>query len=153
MAAPTIVPLQCEPSETRVVNDDIRHFIWDRTIADNPLEMDLEFDDTEIGYARKHAIEMFNALPPYVVSLKGNHVPADWQYPLKLGIVYHLFLGKLISLQRKDLDYSAGNMTVDINKRRIEYLTKWVPFFKQEAETLIKQQKVIFNLESCYLSL
>ena len=148
-----VLPYQENRYEMRITVEDIRHFIWDRTIADNPMEMDLEFSDEEIQFARKFASEMINAIPPYVFYITADTVPPHAQYGYKLAIIYHLMLAKLMQLQRKDIDYSAGNMTVDINKRRIEYLMKWVPYFKQEAEVVIKQQKVIANLESAYASL
>jgi len=128
----------------------IRHFIWDRTLEDNPLEMDLAFSDPEIGHARQFCAMMFNAIPPFTVQTTPDVIPPNWQYSFIIGTVYHLFLAKLMSLQRKDLDYTAGNMTVDINKRRIDYLTKWSQFFKVEAETKIKEQKVLANLNAAY---
>jgi hypothetical protein len=146
MAEPIILPTPSPQVETRVVHEDIRHFIWDRTIADNPLDLDLEFSDEEIGWARRFAVKMFNAIPPHVVDITADQVPARWEYGFFLGTVYHLFLGKLMKLQRSDLDYSAGNMTVDLNKRRIEYLTKWAQAFKQEATENIKTLKLVTNL-------
>lgn len=150
MAGPITVPAPNALAETSVTNDMIRHFIWDRTIEDNPLEMDLAFSDTEIGYARKFCAMMFNSIPPFTVQIRADVIPPNWEYPFMVGTIYHLFLGKLMSLQRKDLDYTAGNMTVDINKRRIDYLTKWSQFFKTEAEAKIKEQKVIANLNAAY---
>ena len=137
-------------NETANTHDMVRHFIWDRTLEDNPLELDLEFSDQEIGHARNFAAMMFNSIPPFVVDVVPQNIPKRWEYPFMIATVYHLFLAKLMSLQRKDLDYSAGNMTVDINKRRIEYLTKWSQFFKSEAESKIKEIKVAANLESAY---
>jgi hypothetical protein len=154
MADPIKVPIKTAgsspESETAVVNEDIRHFIWDRTIEDNPLELDLEFSDKEIGHARRFAVKMFNSIPPYVETITADKIPLRWEYGFMLGTVYHLFLAKLMSLQRKDLDYSAGNMTVDINKKRIDYLSKWVEAFKKEATENIKSLKVSYNLESGY---
>ena len=149
MADPIKVP-PSPGSETSVVHDDIRHFIWDRTISDNPLELDLEFSDEEIGHARRFAAMMWNSIPPYVRQISANQVPTNGDYGFLLAIVYHLFVAKLMSLQRKDLDYSAGNLTVDINKRRIDYLSKWVVALKQEATEVIKTQKLSENLESGY---
>lgn len=144
------VPTPNPGSETANTHEMVRHFIWDRTIMDNPLELDLEFSDQEIGHARNFAAMMFNSIPPFVVDVTPKSVPHRWEYPFLTATVFHLFLAKLMSLQRKDLDYSAGNMTVDINKRRIEYLTKWAQVFKEEAETKIKMIKVTANLESAY---
>ena len=133
-----------------MTHDSVRHFIWDRTLEDNPLELDLEFSDLEIGHARQFAAEMINSMPPFTVQIQPNQVPINWAYPFRLAVTYHLFLAKVMALQRKDLDYTAGNMTVDINKRRIEYLTKWAKVFKDESTQLIKELKVVANLEAAY---
>ena len=135
-----------------LTHEATRHFIWDRTLEDNPLELDLEFSDPEIGQARQFAAQMINATPPFSVQVMANQVPTNWEYAFQLATVYHLLLAKLMSLQRKDLDYSAGNMTVDINKRRIEYLDKWVKVFREDAMMRIKELKVTANLESAYMT-
>jgi len=149
MADPIKVPASAG-SETSVVSNDIRHFIWDRTIEDNPLELDLEFSDEEIGNARRFCAMMCKDVPPYVIEINASSIPKGFEYAFMIGTVYHLFLAKLMSLQRKDLDYSAGGMTVDINKRRIDYLSKWVVAFKQEAMESIQKRKLSMNLESGY---
>lgn len=136
--------------ETGVNHDMVRHFVWDRTIEDNPLELDLEFSDQEIGHARKFALMSINAVPPFVFVLQQTNIPQALQYPFMTLTVYHLFIAKMAQLGRRDMDYSAGGMTVDINKRRIDYLAKWAQFFKAEADTMVKQIKVTINLESAY---
>ena len=144
------VPAPSPGAETANTFEMVRHFIWDRTIEDNPLELDLEFSDQEIGHARQYAAMMFNSIPPFVVTVQANSIPTNWEYPFLLATVYHLLLAKLMALSRKDLDYSAGNMTVDLTKRRIEFLSKWAPAFKTEATTIIKEHKIAANLESAY---
>lgn len=144
------VPAPSPGAETANTHEMVRHFIWDRTIEDNPLELDLEFSDLEIGHARNFAAMMFNSIPPFVVTVQANSVPTNWEYPFLLATAYHLLLAKLMLLSRKDIDYSAGNMAVDITKRRIEFLSKWAPAFKVEATENIKLQKVAANLESAY---
>lgn len=156
MAAPLVpqanitVPQPSPGVETMNTHEMVRHFIWDRTIEDNPLELDLEFSDQEIGHARQFAAMMFNSIPPFVVTIQANNIPTNWEYPFLLATVYHLLLAKLMQLSRKDLDYTAGNMTVDINKRRIDFLSKWAPAIKTEAMATIKEHKVAANLESAY---
>lgn len=145
-----IVPAPNPGGETGVNHEMVRHFIWDRTIEDNPLELDLEFSDQEIGHARKYAVMSFNAIPPFVFILTQDNVPQRLQYPFMLNIIYHLFIAKMAQLARKDLEYSAGNMSVDINKRRIDYLAKWAQFFKEESTASFKEIKVTLNLESAY---
>lgn len=128
--------------------EDIRHFIWDRTVADNPIELDLTFTDAEIGHASRYACMMFNALPPHILVLHSLRDVTDARltYSMMLGVVYHIFLAKAVLLSRKDIDYTAGNMQVDFTKRRIEYLTKWAAAFKEEATAGMSNYKLVLNL-------
>lgn len=150
MAEPILLPAPAPDSQTAVVHDDVRHFLWDRTLEDNPLELDLEFSDTEIGHARRFAAMMFNSIPPLVRNITAAQIPNGWEYGFMLGTVYHLLLAKLMVLQRKQIDYSAGNITIDLTKNRVDFLSKWVPLFKEEAMQNIKQLKLVANLESGY---
>lgn len=150
MSETLIVPGPNTTGEINLSTEMVRHFIFDRTIEDNPIEMDLDFSDGEIARAREFAIMMLNAIPPFVHQLQHDNVPANWRYPFLLAIIYHLFVAKAAQLSRKDIDYSAGNMTVDLNKRRLEFYMKWSQAFKTESESTIKTLKVAANLESAY---
>jgi hypothetical protein len=146
------IPTPVGSREMCLTHETVRQFIWDRTLNDNPLDLDLAFSDDEIGSARRMSVMMFNSVPPYVVTIQANELPTNCEYPILMAIAYHLMLGKVMTLQRKDIDYSAGNMTVDTTKRRIEHHLKWAQLFKAEAEAKIKEFKVAANLESGYAS-
>jgi hypothetical protein len=132
--------------------EDIRHLIMDRTVEDNPLELDLAFSDEEIGWAFRHAAMMYNAIPPYVNIINGPLDVRDQRlaYPFMVAVIYHLFLAKATKLSRQDIDYTAGNMQADFTKRRIEYLTKWAGLFKEESMEALKNYKVVSNLNDAY---
>ncbi len=132
--------------------EDIRHFIMDRTVEDNPIELDLEFSDEEIGWAFRHGAMMYNGIPPYVSIINGPKDVTDPRltYPFMVGVIYQLFLAKAAKLARIDIDYSAGDMQADFTKRRVDYLTKWAQAFKNEAMSGLKNYKLVQNLESGY---
>ncbi len=132
--------------------EDIRHFVLDRTVEDNPIELDLEFSDEEIGWAFRHTAMMFNSIPPFVYTIEGpkDVVDKNLTYPFMIGVIYHLFVGKSAKLSRSDIDYSAGDMQADFTKRRIDYLSKWASAFKQESMTGLKNYKLVVNLENGY---
>ncbi len=135
--------------------EDIRHFIWDRTIEDNPMELDLVFSDDEIGHAFRFASMMYNAMPPHVEIIRSPLDVTDQRlvYPFIIATVYHLFLAKAQQLSRQDIDYTAGNMQADFTKRRIEYLTKWAAAFKDESVEALKNYKLVINLNSGFAAL
>lgn len=131
--------------------EDVRHFLWDRTVEDNPLELDLTFSDDEIGHAVRFTVMKYNETPPFVDMIFEERLPRT--SCLLNGIAYHLYLAELIQLSRQDFDYSSGNMAIDLRKRRIEHLTTFVKLFKEEFETMVKQIKMSINIEAAYTAL
>lgn len=142
-----IVPKQGK-REGKIDVEDVRFFLMDRTAEDNPLELDLFFTDPEIQQAFRFAAMKFNEIHPQTFNVD----PAALQFGFGMlqGVIYCLFMMKMAQLSRSDIDYVAGNMTIEINKRRIAYFEKWIPFFKQEFEMTATQHKVKVNLENAY---
>jgi hypothetical protein len=97
-----------------------------------------------------YAVMSINAIPPQIYEFSPERVPFSWKYDFLKATVYHLLLAKLMKLQRKDMDYSAGNMSVDLYKRQIEYLFRWSQIFKAEFEAGIRDKKRTANLEDAY---
>ena len=131
-------------------NDSVRRFVLDRTVEDNAIDLEIFFSDEEIDFARELAVGHYNELPPYVRKITLGVTNKDsLPYPIAFlsGISYYLYLGKLQKLQKEDLDYNAGGMTVDLIKRRIAHLSQNIPIFKSEFVTLITQQKVAANYQ------
>lgn len=146
MATPPTIPDRKRRSA--INHSDVRHYIFDRTVADNPLELDLQFSDDEIGHAMEFAAMRYNGIPPFVHVVNAARLPfAD---AFLVGTAYHLYLGLLQKLQRNDLDYSAGNAQVDINKRRIEHCKEWVKIFGTEFEERAKAIKISINLHNAF---
>ena len=149
----TLVPLKGITGALDV--EDMRNFIWDRTIEDNPIELDLSFSDTEIGHAFRFAALQYNSIPPYIGTIRGPGDVTDNRltYSVLLAVAYHLFLAKAAQLSRQDIDYTAGNMTVDFTKRRIEYLTKWAKAFKDESMQGMQAYKLMVNINSGFAAM
>lgn len=134
--------------KSKIDTEDVRMFMLDRTVADNTLDMDLTFSDEEIGVATRFAAMGYNETTPYVHTVSPDSLPYGMCF--LNGIAYYLYLGLLQKLMRNDIDYSAGNVTVDLNKRRIEHLMKIMPMFKQEFEQKSTQQKAAININNGY---
>ena len=125
-----------------LIPEDIRHFIWDRDLQDNPLEMDLTFSDEEIRRAMRFCAMSFNDLPPFVYRIEPDQLPASGIFIH--GVIYHLYVAKLSMLMRHDVDYQGGNMTVKTSQ--IDHLKDLLKLHKEEFEAGAKTLKVNANI-------
>lgn len=142
---PVIPPLG---KRTTIDFQDVRHFIFDRTAADNPMLLDLEFTDTDISYAMRFAAMNYNEMEPKVELVDSSALPFGTVF--LYGIVYHLHLGELERRRRNNVEYTAGDMSVDINKRRIDSLMESMKFFHDEFLRLASDRKRTINIEGAY---
>jgi hypothetical protein len=128
--------------------EDVRQFMFDRTIEDNPLELDLVFDDDEINQAFRFAAMRYNETTPYVDKVDAAHLPYGMLF--LNGIAYGLYLAKLQQLARQDIEYNSGNMTIDAFKRRLDHLQNFVKLFKESFEQMAKDRKISINIENAF---
>jgi len=131
-----------------VTPEDIRHFIYDRAPADNAIDMDLAWTDPEIAQAMRFCAMSYNAIQPYVERITATTLPNEMLFIH--GTIYHLYLSRWSQLTRSDLDYQAGNMTVDRVKRWIAHLENGMKLHKEEFETKGKERKIFINLNDAY---
>jgi len=128
--------------------EDVRHFIMDRSVEDNALHLDLYFDEGEILKAMRYAAMEFNSIPPFVINVNPENMPAHIAF--LYGITYHLYLAKLQQLGRNDITYNAGGVTTTLVKDQVEFLTSMLPMYKQEFTTLSKQIKLKTNISNSF---
>lgn len=128
-----------------LTEQDIRLFILDRNIADNPVDLDLSFSSEEIANAEKNAVRHFNMMPPVVGRAIGQ-IPEPLIH--LYGTVYYLYLAKILNLSRNDVDYQAGGMSVDITKRRLANYTAISQQLRSEFEQAAKNYKRTINIHS-----
>lgn len=150
----TTVTEVCNPASNCLTsNEDVRRFVLDRMVDDNEIDLELFFSDSEINYARSLAVAMYNELPPYVDPIALDSCNADClPAPVMFlnGITYYMYLKKLQKLQKEDVDYQAGGMTVNIVKKRIAYITSNLKIFKTEFENLAISRKTHINYSSAF---
>ena len=128
--------------------DDIRHFIWDRSVEDNSIELDLSFSDEEIHNAFRHMALSFNAIEPFVVSISADATPYNmWAIH---GTIYHLLLSKYHKETRNDLTYEAGGITTDVQKTLIKHLQEQIKVHKEEFYRLAKAEKINININEAF---
>lgn len=138
------------PNNSAITPEDIRHFIYDRAPKDNPIDLDLAWSDPEIVDAMRYCAMSYNSIPPYVERVSPDAFPREQEMIWIHGTIYHLYLSRKAQLIRQDLDYTAGNMTVDRTKRLIEHLDKGIEFYKGQFDELAKQRKLVINLNNAY---
>ena len=150
----------CPPAEECAVRDgcltsidDVRRFVLDRMLDDNEIDLELFFTDAEIVTARRLAVAFYNEIPPYVenialTSCNEDCLPAPIMF--LNGIAHQLYLAKLQKLQKEDVDYQAGGMTVNIIKKRIAYITSNIKGFKDEFQNLAVSRKTHINYSSAF---
>jgi len=137
-----------QPNTSKITVDDIRHFIYDRSAKDNEIDMDLSWSDPEIAVAMRYCAMSYNSIQPYVERVDATTLPNEMIFIH--GTIYHLYLSKWAQLTRSDLDYTAGNMTVDRVKRWIGHLENGMKLHQTEFETKAKERKISINLEGAY---
>jgi hypothetical protein len=140
--------VQVTQNHSKLTIEDVRHFIMDRTVADNPLLLDLAYSDDEIAQAIRFACLSFNEIPPYVYEVNPECIPFSMLF--MHGAVYHCYLGKMAQLMRRDMDHQAGSMTVDITKRQIANLQVLIKLHKDEFEGMAKQRKISANVSAAF---
>jgi hypothetical protein len=128
--------------------EDVRFFLFDRTLDDNPLALDLTFSDEEITTAMRFAAMRYNETTPYVETVNAAYLPAGMLF--LNGIAYGLYLSKLQQISRQDITYQSGNMTIDAVKPQIEHLTSFVKIFKEEFERMAKERKLTINIHAAF---
>lgn len=131
--------------------EDVRAFLWDRTIEDNSVELDLVFSDEEIKKAMRFAAMKYSETPPFI---NQPMTPDALPYGMMFlnGIAYFLYLQKLQTETRVDFEYNSGNMSIDLHKRRIAHLQNFVKLFKDDFESMIKDRKVSINVHGFFAS-
>jgi Trm5-related predicted tRNA methylase len=143
-----VIPQQGK--QGKIDAQDVRDFIFDRTLDDNPTELDLVFSDDEIQKAMRFAAMKYNETSPFVHEVSAAFLPFGSMF--LNGIAYTLYLSKLQMETRQDIEYQAGSMTIDVYKRKVEHLQNFVKLFKTEFETMVKERKLAINISAAFHS-
>jgi len=128
--------------------EDIRHWIFDRSVDDNMLEADLFFSDDEIKKAMRFACISINAIPPRVGDIHPDRMPL---HPMCFHlVVYHLYLARISMLSRNDIDYSVGEVAASEVKRQLANLKELLPMHKAEGTKEAQNLKTEKNINDAY---
>jgi len=109
--------------------DDVRHFMMDRTVQDNEIDLELLFDDVMIKKAMEYAVKTYNSIPPFCEQgISPDRIPFIDDTFL-YGVAYHLYLMLIQKGIKNELPYTAGGTGVDIDNKRIQQ-------YKEQAQNM-----------------
>jgi len=129
-----------------VTTSEVRHYILDRTSADNDLDQDVAFSDEEILNAMKRAARDFNSLPPPgVFTVNWNRMPLDTNIFLD-ATAMHLYIAELGKLRRNDIDYNAGGVATNLQAKRIEHFQRMIEEYRKSWTETANNVKRMKNL-------
>lgn len=122
--------------------------MMDQEVKHNLLDMDLNFSEEEIREAQKRAAQFLNSIPPVFIHV--NPHGRNMQYPYLLATAYQLYLSFLQRLIRQDVEYSSGEVQVNLVARRIKHIKELLPTLRSEAAELASEIKQGINLSQAF---
>jgi hypothetical protein len=122
-------------------------YIFDRTIEDNDLLLDLNFGEEEIANAMVRAAREYASIPPYTSTVHAACLPDDTNMFLD-AIVAQLYMSEMNKLMRNDIDYTSGNVTTNLVAKRIKHLSELVKFYQDRFKTAAKEWKISENVNA-----
>jgi hypothetical protein len=128
----------------KITEEDVRNYVLDRTIEDNELEMDLTFSSEEIADAMRRCARSYNSITPMVSFVDADCLSSDTNVFLD-GVVAQLYISRMSKLMRNDVDYTAGNVGVNIVEKQIKHLGEMAKYHKAEFITAAKAIKCTIN--------
>lgn len=129
--------------------EEVRHFVMDRTVEDNDLDLDLSFTDEEITQAMERAARSFNSMPPHIMRVEWNRLPLDTNIFL-YATAEHLYRAALGKLRRNDIDYNAGGVATNLAAKRIGHFEKMISEYNQLWTSEAKSIKIAANLSRAF---
>ena len=128
---------------------DVRDYVEDRDLDDNPLGLDLTWGDEDILGAMRRAAREWNSIPPYVLGVRENSLPGDTNLLLE-ATVEQLLKSRLSALRRQDLDYSAGGVGVNLVQKQIAHFQQEIQERRMNWESRCREMKQHANLAQAY---
>lgn len=130
----------------------VRAFIWDRKASDNQIDMDLTFSDEEIREAMMSAAREYNSIKPYVGTADPTRLDGSTNIFLD-GTVAYLYIARMSNMQRNDLEYTAGGVTVTMEQRQIAYMKDMIPFHMDRFKKAATDRKLAHNISQGFAAL
>jgi hypothetical protein len=138
-------------SSNYITIEDVRNYVQDRTIEDNDLELDLAFSDPEIQEAMKSAARAYNSVPPLIGNVDWRCLDGTTNMFLD-AIAEQLFRPVVARLSRNDLEFDAGGVRTNIDRRVIDNYRKLISEYHERWSSVARTLKVHANLQRGFFS-
>jgi len=116
----------------KLTTDSVRDFLRDQCVVDGLAEP-LVYSEEEILIAMKRGCAAFNDVPPIFIKFQVADMSDDTNIFLD-AVVTQLYKMEHARLTRQDIEYTAGETVVAVDRTRIGHL-----------ETLIKYHEAAFR--------
>ena len=133
----------------RLTISDVRFYIEDRTPADNPLQGDLMFSDTEIEQAMYRAGREFNSIHPRSYCVDPGRLPAADNLFLSATAEF-LYRARLHSLMRNRFDYQGGSIQTSGDEPKIAGLKELIKLEAENWRRDAQDRKIAHNVRGFY---
>ena len=132
-----------------ITPEDVRNFMWDRTVQDNDLIIDLAFSEEEILGAMYRAAREFIIVPPYVVQVTAEMLDGSTNIFLD-AVAQQLYISELSRLMRNDIDYTAGGVSTNLVAKRINHLKELIKIHGDRFRQATQDIKVTINIHEAF---
>ena len=128
---------------------EVRMALFDRCPDDNPLLDDLEFKDTEIAYAMRRVVDMWNEEKPVIRGYTFSVVTFPYRYHGVNAVCGELYKMRGMQLLRNSIPFSTGSGQIDDNRRAEPYI-KLGSDMINEYRNWMRTEKSRINAENVY---
>lgn len=128
-----------------VTIDLVREELQDRLPGDNSIDCDQFFSDDDIFHAMDRAAAAYNSLPPLGIDVvSARCLPTDTNIFLD-AVLSRLYSAAIHKLSRNLVTWSAGGVTVDLEKTRLEAFRQLKAAQENDWREAGKQRKMERN--------
>jgi hypothetical protein len=134
-----------------ITEDDVRNFMFDRTLEDNELTMDLSFSPEEIKQAMIRAAREYNSLAPVGVDVVDPSRLDGTTNIFLDGTVAQLYIAALNKLSRNEVDYTSGGVGTSLDKTQKNNYMKLIELHTNRFKEAAYERKININLQRGFM--
>lgn len=132
-----------------LTEQDVRHYMMDRTAADHLVLPDIAFTPEDIAFAMKVTARKFNSIRPYVMNVNPNSLPDNTTLFLD-GVAATLYEMKRGNASLNDMDYNAGGVSTSVQGNLLRNLDGLIRFHNERFINTATEMKISANLAQAY---
>ncbi len=132
-----------------ITEQDVRMYLLDRTVDDHMVLPDVAFTSEEIAHAMRTAARRYNSIRPYIDYADPNNLPDVTNLFLD-GIAGALFDMKRVNASLNDMDYSAGNVSANVQGNLLKNVAALADFYNERFTKDATELKTARNLQRAF---